>query len=369
MSEPTGKSFEQIMQDLNKMMGNLGKKSSGGTSSSEPESNNRLQMMLLILCVGVYAGISSFYKVEPSQQGVITRFGAYYGVAEEGPHFMLPFGIDQVYKIEVTRIHELQFGFRAESTLSDDRARQESLMLTGDLNVAKVEWILQYKIHDARKFLFNALNVEKNIRDSSIAVMRRVVGDKLVSDVLTTDRVSIAQRAKTLTQETIDHYDMGILITKVSLQNVTPPDKVQPAFNEINIAKQEKEQLINQALGHYNKIMPEAQGKADRVLSEAEAYAVDVVNRSKGDAEKFRQMLVAYHKSPSLTRKRMYLETMSEVMSRMEHFTIVDAKIKGILPVWSGSDSATMAAAAKAAAMEKEGEDKAASSATISSSK
>ncbi len=367
MSEPTGKSFEQIMQDLNKMVGNLGKKSSGDKpSSSDPESNNRLQLVLLVLCVGVYAGISSFYKVEPSQQGVITRFGAYSGIAEEGPHLMLPFGIDQVYKIEVTRIHELQFGFRAESTLGEDRARQESLMLTGDLNVAKVEWILQYKIHDARKFLFHALNVEKNIRDSSIAVMRRVVGDKLVSDVLTAARVSIAQRAMALTQETIDHYDMGILITKVALQNVTPPEKVQPAFNEINIAKQEKEQLINQALGHYNKIMPEAQGKADRVLSEAEAYAVDVVNRSKGDAEKFRQMLVAYHKSPALTRKRMYLETMGEVMGRMEHFTIVDAKMKGILPVWGGGQDTT---AAKAALMEKEGEDKSASSATISSPK
>src|SRR3989338_10735119 len=150
MSEPTGKSFEQIMQDLNKMIGNLGKKSSGGpSSSSDPDSNNRLQMILLVLCVAVYAGISSFYKVEPSQQGVITRFGAYHEIAEEGPHFMLPFGIDQVYKIEVTLIHELQFGFRSEANLSEERARQESLMLTGDLNVAKVEWILQYKIHDA----------------------------------------------------------------------------------------------------------------------------------------------------------------------------------------------------------------------------
>ena len=159
---------------------------------------------------------------------------------------------------------------------------------------------------------------------------------------------------------------MGILITKVALQNVTPPDKVQPAFNEINIAKQEKEQLINQALGHYNKIMPEAQGKADRVLSEAEAYAVDVVNRSKGDAEKFRQMLVAYHKSPALTRKRMYLETMGEIMGNMERFTIVDAKIKGILPVWGGGqDGATL----KAASLEKEGEEKAVSSPNISSPK
>jgi len=316
------------MQDLNKMMGNLGKKSSGNGG----DGNYRLQFIIIFLCVAVYAGISSFYQVEPSQQGVITRFGAFYGIAEEGPHLMLPFGIDQVYKVEVTRIHELQFGFRKEAKLSDDRARQESLMLTGDLNVATVEWILQYKIHDAQKFLFNALNVEKNIRDSSIAVMRRVVGDKLVSDVLTTDRVSIAQKAHTLTQETIDRYDMGILITKVALQNVTPPVKVQPAFNEINIAKQEKEQLINQAMGHYNKIMPEAQGKADRILSEAEAHAIEVVNRAKGDSEKFKEIFTAYHKAPGLTRKRLYLEAMGEILGRQDQITIVDPKIKTVLP-------------------------------------
>ena len=304
------------------------------TSEGGNPSSFFFQLPVIIVFVVLYGAFSSFYKIETGQQGVVTRFGAFSKITDEGPHFKLPFGIDQVYKIEVTRVHELQFGFRNRATLSKEITSLESLMLTGDLNVATVQWILQYKISDPAKYLFRAENVEKNIRDITISVMRRVVGDKLVSDVLTTDRVSIAENAKRLTQEALDRYDMGVLVLRMNLQNVTPPDPVKPAFNEINIAKQEKEQMINEAKSTYNKVIPKAEGQAEKKVTESQAYAVDVVNHALGDSEKFTKILLAYKKAPEIMRKRMYLDTMESVFSRIDDFVIVDQKIKGLLPVF-----------------------------------
>ena len=297
---------------------------------------NRTQFFIFIGFISLYMLASSFYKIETSEQGVVTRFGAYSHTTDEGPHLKLPFGIDHVYKIKVTRIHEMQFGFRKNSRqLSKSEVRKESIMLTGDLNVAVVEWVLQYKISDPKKFLFHAANVKKIIHDTSISVMRRVVGDKLVEDILTTDRVQIAQNALRITQEVIDTYDMGIHIVKINLQNVTPPDPVKPAFNEINIARQEKEQMINQAKENYNKVIPAAKGKAQKKLTEAEAYAVKLINTAKGDSDRFNHVLSAYQAAPEVTKNRLYLETMEKIFSKMDQLTIIDNNIKGLLPVFN----------------------------------
>lgn len=345
MDQKSGKTIEQVLQDLDNMLSSIGRKgrqgknsNGGGSGVNQPGSGLGLQLLIIIVILAIYGAFTSFYKIEESQQGVVTRFGAFSHIADPGPHFKLPFGIDQVYEIEVTRVHELQFGFRKDSRIATKQARLESLMLTGDLNVAVVEWILNYKIVDPKKYLFHAVNVEKNIHDISISVMRRVVGDKLVSDVLTTDRVEIANKAMQLTQQTIDLYDMGILITKIALQNVTPPEPVKPAFNEINIARQEKERMVNEAQGIYNKIIPEAEGKANKIVAEAEAYAVARINRAKGDADRYREMLAAYQAAPQITRKRMYLETMQEIFSNPDKITIVDSQIKGLLPIFSNKE-------------------------------
>ncbi|MBP6218020.1 MAG: FtsH protease activity modulator HflK [Oligoflexales bacterium] len=280
----------------------------------------------------------SFYQVDTAHKGVVTRFGAFSHISDEGPHFKIPFGVDRVFQVPVTRVHELQFGFRkGGESIDPETARQESLMLTGDLNVALVEWILQFRISEPQDYLFRVAQVEKSIRDVSISVMRRVVGDKLVSDVLTTDRVVIAEKARKLTQATLDHYRIGVEITKISLQNVTPPEIVKPAFNEINIAKQEMEQWINQAQEVYNKVIPEAEGKAAKLVSEAEAYAIELVNRAKGDSEKFARVYTAYKDSPVLTKKRLYLETMEELFKNAKKVTLVDEKIKGVLPIFSNN--------------------------------
>ena len=312
----------------------------GGSHSSYPSFTGtggfaKAQVGLTILIICLIGFSSAFYKIGTEEQGVVTRFGAFIKIVDPGAHFKLPFGVDRVYKVPVTRIYESQFGFRKGSkNFSKATARQESMMLTGDLNVAVVQWILQWKVVDPKKFIFHAKNVEKNIRDSSVSVMLRVVGNKLVSDVLTTDRIDIAKRAKKLTQEVIDTYDMGVLITTINLQNVTPPDPVKPAFNEVNIARQEKEHMINTAKAKFNEVIPKARGRAQQRITESQAYAVDVINKAKGDSAKFTKVLKAYQMAPEITRKRLYLDTMREILTKTKSLVVVDSEIKGILPIY-----------------------------------
>ena len=207
-------------------------------------------------------------------------------------------------------------------------------MLTGDLNVADVEWVIFYKISDPFKFLFKTSSPLRNIRDVSESIMRRVVGDCPVTEVLTTGREEIAQQARVLIQDVLDKYEMGVFIDAVKLQNVNPPQSVRASFNEVNEAKQEQEKVINQAEEAYNKIIPEARGKAEKLISEAEGYGLALINRSRGDAGKFATILKEYKKAPKITKTRIYIETMEKIFSRFENATIVDPQVKGLLPVF-----------------------------------
>lgn len=323
--------------DGSKYRSNKGKGSGGGFV---PDSGLRFVVMLvagLLLLTGIG---QSFYTVDVSEDGVITRFGAYNRTVDPGLHFKIPFGIEQVNLVKSKIVHQEEFGFRTQSSsvrgrmYSKDILDAESLMLTGDLNVADVEWILQYRIEDPWKYLFKARNVETNIRDVSISIMRRVVGDKLVNDVLTTGRVEIADEAKELTQQVLNHYDMGVKVVRINLQDVNPPDPVKGAFNEVNAAKQEQEQTINQAEQEYNRQIPEARGRAEQTVRDAEAYAINIINRSLGDAEKFTKVYAEYAKAPSITEKRMYIETMREVFGNLQNLVIVDEETRGILPIY-----------------------------------
>jgi len=353
MPDGNGKSIDDVMDDLNRMLSNIGKgKKSGNGGNQGGQGKGDAPSIKFLVSIGViflliWGAVSSYYTVDVDEQGVVTRFSAYHTTTNPGLHFRLPFGIDRVIKVPSSRVIREEFGFRTTSTRNDRTQylkgshSSESLMLTGDLNVADVEWILQYRINDPWKYLYRAKNVRKNIRDVSISVMRRVVGDRLVSDVLTTGRVEVADQAKILTQEAINRYDMGITVKSIFLQDVNPPKEVRTAFNEVNAAKQEQEETINKAERQYNSIIPEAKGKADKLISKAEAYSTELVNRSKGDAAKFQSVLVAYKKAPEITRKRMYLETMREVFSNAEKLTIVDSKVKGIMPIF-GKSTASM---------------------------
>ncbi len=294
------------------------------------------------LIFGVLA-YSSFYTVEPDEEAVVLRFGKYVATYEPGLHFKLPFGIDRATKVKTRLVLQEEFGFRTRSTegrrtsYDETGFHSESLMLTGDLNVAEVEWITQFQIADPMKFLFHTRDPIPNIRDISEAVMRRVVGDRLVNDVLTVGRIEIAETAARLTQEVLDRYDMGIRIISVKLQDVNPPDEVKPSFNEVNSAKQEQEQVINQAERHYNQIVPEARGKAEEKIAKAEGYAAALVNHAQGDAKRFDLMLAEYQHAPEITRRRLYLEAMEKVLERLDHLVVVDKGIQGLLPIFEGS--------------------------------
>lgn len=296
---------------------------------------------LVIFLFIVGAVRSSFYTVDPDEEAVIIRFGKYVGTSQPGLHFKLPLGVDSVILVKTKRVLQQEFGFRTRNssgrrTVYDNQDLDiESLMLTGDLNVADVEWVVQYQISDPFKYLFQTSAPDTNIRDVSESIMRRVVGDRLVTEVLTTGRVEIASEAKELMQGILDKYDMGVKIVTVKLQDVNPPNVVKKSFNEVNAAKQEQEKVINKAEEAYNRVIPEARGKAEKLISEAEGIAKAKINEAQGDASKFKSILKEYKRAPQITRKRIYLETMEQILKKVEDITVVDASVKGVLPVYS----------------------------------
>ncbi len=302
----------------------------------------RLLQVLAVLAI-VAAAFSSFYTVQPEEEAVVLRLGRYRYTASPGLHFKVPFGIDQAIKRKTATVLQESFGFVGEGTSPAFRTMrgsrdlfEESLMLTGDLNVADVRWVVHYQIADPRMFLFNVREPEKNIRDISQAMMRRVVGDRTVNDVLTVGREAVASEAKSLLQKILDDYQMGVKIVLVKLQDVNPPGPVQPSFNEVNAAKQEQEQAINRAEAAYNKVIPEARGKAEKEITQATGSATALLNRARGDAEKFLKILGEYQKAPQITRTRLYLEAIEELLGRLPGVTVVDPSIKGMLPVYVG---------------------------------
>lgn len=323
---------------------------SGGPGGLRPPRWGAVALIALIAFAFSSLG-TLIYQVEPDEVGVVQRFGKYERTTHPGLHFKAPFGIETVKKVRVTHVFKEEFGFRTiqpgvrtlfdrEGSSLDKKAYQEgssydqeSLMLTGDLNVGDVEWIVQYRIKDAVLFTFKVRNVRETLRNMSEAMMNLVVGDHSIHEVLTVGREKISHLVQGRLQKVLDDYETGILVTNVVLQDVTPPDTVRPSFNEVNEAKQEKEKLINQAWEDYNRTIPRARGEADKVLREAEGFALDRVNRARGDAHRFLQMWEAYKDSKEVTRARLYLETMEKVWPVVAEKYVVDHEMKGILPL------------------------------------
>jgi membrane protease subunit HflK len=284
---------------------------------------------------------TSYYQVEPEEVGVIQRFGAYVRTTEPGPHLKIPFGVETVKKVPVQRQLKMEFGFRTvrpgvrSEFASPAAAQAESLMLTGDLNVAVVEWIVQFRIRDPKAFLFNVRDVPETFRYMSEAAVRQVVGDHSVDEVITIGRADIALAAKEELQRLCDLYGIGIEVQQLVLQDVNPPDPVRPAFNEVNQAIQEKERSINEAWAEYNQAVPRAQGEAEQMVRAAEGYALERENRALGDARRFDALYAEYRKAPDVTRKRMYLETMTELLPQLGRKLVLDEKARGVLPLLS----------------------------------
>lgn len=303
--------------------------------------SNAITMIFWVVLVLV-AVSSSFYQVEPDEEGVVLRFGAYVKRTPPGLHFKLPFGIDRVVPIRVRRQLTAEFGFRTQSAdvrsqFSSRNHNDESNMLTGDLNTAVVEWVVQYRITDPVQYLFKVRNSEDTFRDMSEAVMREVVGDRTVNEVLTVGRQEIKTVAQDQLQKLCELYEIGIRVDEVVLQDVTPPEPVKPAFNQVNEAEQGRSQLISQAQSEYNKVVPRARGEAQQQILAAEGYALDRVNRAKGEAARFESLYAEYRKAPEVTRKRIYLETMREILPKVGKKVVVDDDIEGMVPLFDMS--------------------------------
>ena len=290
-----------------------------------------------LILVFIYAIWSSIFRVELEEEGVLLTLGEYSGLRQSGIHLKWPAPIQTVIKIPTKRELEMEFGQRAKTSsnrrVGRSEVEEESLMLTGDLNVAVVPWKTQYRIAEPDKFLFKVKDPIGTFRDMNEAVMREVIGDRSVNEVLTTGRQEIASKMEAKLQKMCDQYENGIKINRILLQKVLPPKQVQDAFNEVNTAEQEKEKMINQALGDYNKIIPRARGEAEQTVQQAEGYAMDRINRAKGDVSLFEDLLKAYKKAPEVTKNRIYLETMADVYPNVKQKIILDKELEGVLPL------------------------------------
>lgn len=291
--------------------------------------------------IGVFVLIflfSSFFTVSTEEVGVILRFGKFSHIADPGLNFKIPFGIDVLEKVPVQLQLKEEFGFRTESPGVRTRYSQvsyldESLMLTGDLNAAEVEWIVQYRINDPFKYLFKVRGTRLTFRAMTEAVMREIVGDRTVNEVLTVGRQEISVSVQVMLQELCDQYETGIRVDQVVLQDVNPPERVKPSFNEVNQAQQEKEKLINQAQTDFNQVIPRASGEAEQMIQEAEGYAMERVNMSRGEAARFNSLFNEYRRAKDVTRQRIYLETLNKILPKVGKKLIVDENIKGLIPL------------------------------------
>ncbi len=292
------------------------------------------------IIIGFFAliiGFSSFFQVGAEEVGVITRFGAYKRTVDPGLNFKIPF-IERIQKVAVERQQKLEFGFRTtkaavKSNYTRDGVEGESLMLTGDLNLADVEWVVQYRIDDPYNYLFKVRNPESTLRDIAEASMRQIVGDRTVNEVLTVGRSEVAAQTKLLIQALCTEYSLGLKIEQIVLQDVNPPEPVKNAFNAVNEAQQEKETLINQAKSAYNKVIPKARGQAKETIQKAEGYATERVNNAEGEATRFTKLYAEYVKAPEVTQRRIYLETMAEVLPKLGNKIIVDEDGTNVLPL------------------------------------
>ncbi|RLD14254.1 FtsH protease activity modulator HflK [candidate division KSB1 bacterium] len=310
----------------------------GGENIEVPAPDKRLIMYIVAGIVLAMILFSSFYTVAVDEVGVIQRFGRYTTTTQPGLHLKLPWGIETVKKVKVQRVFKEEFGFRTlragvKTEYSNADFNVESLMLTGDLNAALVEWIVQYRVKDPVAYLFNVKNVEATIRYVSETVMRQVVGDNSVDEVIILRRQDIASEVTTLMQELLDEYATGIDIVTINLQDVNPPKPVQPAFNEVNEARQERERIVNEALQAYNSAIPKAKGQAEQLILEAQGYATNRVNRARGDAERFSSILREYTKAKDVTQRRLYIEMMQDVLPKLDRKYIIDDKLKSFLPL------------------------------------
>ncbi len=296
-------------------------------------------IVLAVLAVAGLGAWTAFYTVPSDSVAVVQRFGKYVKDVPPGLQFKLPLGIDRATIVPVKRQLKQEFGFATPGASDPYQSpgprdgKRETQMVTGDLNAALVEWVVQYRISDPAKFLFEVREPSETLRHVSESVMREVVGDRSVDEVITIGRQEIETEALTKMQALSTKYALGISIDQVQLKNINPPEPVQESFNEVNQAQQEKEKLINEARRDYNKVIPLAEGEKDQRIREADGYRLKRINEAEGDVARFSALLAEYSKAPEVTRRRIYIETMQDVMPGIRSKIIVDEQTRSILPL------------------------------------
>ena len=293
----------------------------------------------LLVIVLLVVGFGAFFQVGTEEEGVVTRFGKHVGTGEDGLKMKISY-VKKVYKVPVERQKKQEFGFRTQQagirtqySRTGSVTEDEAIMLTGDLNLANVQWVVQYRVSDPYNYLFKVRNPDNTLRDLSEAVTRQIVGDRTVNEVLTVGRAEIASEVKVLLQEMAREYSLGIEIAQVVLQDINPPESVKQAFNAVNEAQQERETLINEAKSEYNKVIPRARGQAQETIQKAEGYATQRVNNAQGEVARFNALYDEYIRAPEVTKRRIYLETLQEVLPKLGDKIITSEDGNNMIPL------------------------------------
>jgi membrane protease subunit HflK len=294
---------------------------------------------IVIVVLVIAVAFTMFFTVDQTEQAVVLRFGRYHRIVGPGLNFKLPVGIEKNYNVPTQQIQKMEFGFRTQqgginTSYSGGDYPEESIMLTGDLNILDVEWVIQYRIDEPRNWLFNVENKHKTIRDISQSVMNRLVGDRAILDVIGSERSNIEDQAQQQMEQIYDSYGLGITVTTVKLRNVVPPKgEVQDAFEDVNKAIQDMNRLINEGKERYNQEIPKARGQAKQAIQEAEGYSARRVNNAQGDVARFLSVLDKYEQSPDVTTTRLYIETFEDVFADGETTDLIDRDLENFIPL------------------------------------
>lgn len=320
--------LDEVIKDFkNKFNSVFGGSSSGKSGASKVAKGSFKYILILAVLVWLLSGI---YIVDPAERGVVLRFGAFQTSTTQGPHWHIPYPIESVYKVNVEQVRATEIGFRNSPNSYSGGVSSESLMLTKDENMVDVNLAVQYKIVDAKAFLFNVYQPELTLSHVVQSVIRQVVGDNTMDHVLTTGRDQISQEVKSASQALLNDYGVGLMITAVTMQDAQPPIQVKASFDDVVKAREDEQRYINEARAYANDIVPKARGASQRIMAEAEAYKSQVVSKSEGEAYRFTQILTEYLKAPEVTRERLYRETLEDVLSSTNK-VIVDSSSNSLM--------------------------------------
>ncbi len=321
--------IRRLQERIGSIFGGRGGKSGGSSNGPEISKNMIVGVMAAVL---LFWGASGFYMVAADEEAVVLRFGKHVATKGPGLNWAIPYPVDSVEKLPVTRIQRLEIGFRHFSDGIIRKRTNESLMLTKDENIVDISFIVQYKIKSVENFLFNIGKPTKTVRDAAESAIREVIGRTMIDDVLTTKKAEVEVEMQDLIQSILDSYKAGISISTIKLQDVQPPERVIKEFKDVASAREDKERAKNEAQAYANDIIPNARGEAKKTVLDAEAYAKQIVERAKGEADRFESVLTAYKMAPEVTRKRLYMDTMQEVMSRADKIIIESSVAGNVLP-------------------------------------